>query len=439
MRHVIVVGAGIAGLSAAWKLKRAGFRVTVLERSDAAGGRIRSVRFHGCDIEVGAQFPSSGYRYVLPMLRETGLMPRVAKSSPLGALERNRFLHAVHAHRPWTLLTGGTLGLREFGKLAIGSAPALWHGRRLNPSAYASLAALDDADAAQWCARTMGAAARDYFFEPMVHGFLFHRLAGSSRALVAALQAFNGTDVLAVAGGWQALPVAMAAQLDVRFGAAVDAIDEIPAGVRVGVNGEWLDADRVILACPAHVSRDLLIHADGAEQAVLAAGYASTIHIAFALRAAWKSPRHLRGILGALFAPCEGGAIAAFTFESGRLPGGDGEVLAVMLGSEAARRSMQMADDALIRDVVDELERILPEIRAAIVATCVQRWPAAEPLSPVGRARAVAAYRQSFDAHRRIILAGDYLGSPWTDGAAETGEWAARHIIASAAAGDTAS
>ncbi len=430
--NAVVVGAGIAGLCCAWELKRAGLRVTVLERSESVGGRIRSERFYGRDIEVGAQFPSSGYRYILPLMRDTGTIARLVKSSPWGAVERNHTLHAVHARRPWTMLTGGLLGIGEYGKLALGSLAPLWQGRRLNPSEYATLAALDDADAAQWCATTMGAAARDYVFEPMVHGFYFHRLSGTSRALVAALLAFSGTDALAVVGGWQALPIALAAQLDVRFGAAVDAIEEMSEGVRVRAGGEWIVADRVILACPADVSRELLLGASEAERAVLAVGYASSIHIAFALRSGWKPPTHLRGIHGALAAPCEGADIAALTLESGRLPGSDGgEVLSVMLGNDAARRAMNRPDDELLRDIVEQLERTFPELRAAIVESRVQRWPIAEPLSPVGRARAIAAYRRSLGGQRRVVLAGDYLGSPWTDGAAETGRWAARHIIRS--------
>ena len=39
-KRVVVVGAGIAGLTAGYELKKAGFEVTVLEAKDIPGGRM---------------------------------------------------------------------------------------------------------------------------------------------------------------------------------------------------------------------------------------------------------------------------------------------------------------------------------------------------------------------------------------------------------------
>lgn len=52
--RVVVVGAGIAGISAASALQRAGYGVVVLEGSDRVGGRICTDRSLGAPIELGA-------------------------------------------------------------------------------------------------------------------------------------------------------------------------------------------------------------------------------------------------------------------------------------------------------------------------------------------------------------------------------------------------
>ncbi len=52
--HVIVVGAGIAGLAAAARLREGGCRVTVLEARSRLGGRIRSDTSLGATVDVGA-------------------------------------------------------------------------------------------------------------------------------------------------------------------------------------------------------------------------------------------------------------------------------------------------------------------------------------------------------------------------------------------------
>lgn len=54
--HILIVGAGIAGLSAGRQLQAAGWRVTILDKGRGVGGRMATRRFEGGVFDHGAQF-----------------------------------------------------------------------------------------------------------------------------------------------------------------------------------------------------------------------------------------------------------------------------------------------------------------------------------------------------------------------------------------------
>lgn len=55
-KNIAVIGAGIAGLTAAYYLKKQGYTVTVYEASNRVGGRMTTDRVSDCLIDRGAQF-----------------------------------------------------------------------------------------------------------------------------------------------------------------------------------------------------------------------------------------------------------------------------------------------------------------------------------------------------------------------------------------------
>jgi monoamine oxidase len=76
MPHVAVLGAGVAGLTAAYRLRAAGHRVTVFETQDRVGGRAMTIRepfSNGLAAEAGpARFPHSCVR-VIRLAKKLGL------------------------------------------------------------------------------------------------------------------------------------------------------------------------------------------------------------------------------------------------------------------------------------------------------------------------------------------------------------------------------
>ena len=73
MKNVIVIGAGVAGLTAAVQLAEADWSVIVLEASDRVGGRIRTTHVGDVALELGAEFVHGKPPELLARLHELGL------------------------------------------------------------------------------------------------------------------------------------------------------------------------------------------------------------------------------------------------------------------------------------------------------------------------------------------------------------------------------
>jgi len=73
---VIVVGAGVAGLTAAWRLRQAGVGVKLYEAQERVGGRMFSLRNHFADgqvCELGGELIDSGHARIRALAGELGL------------------------------------------------------------------------------------------------------------------------------------------------------------------------------------------------------------------------------------------------------------------------------------------------------------------------------------------------------------------------------
>src|SRR5687767_13559655 len=53
-RKIIIIGAGLGGLSAAIRLARSGFSVVVLEKNETVGGKVNLLRSGGYRFDTGA-------------------------------------------------------------------------------------------------------------------------------------------------------------------------------------------------------------------------------------------------------------------------------------------------------------------------------------------------------------------------------------------------
>ncbi len=430
-KRVIVVGAGMAGLAAAYRLRKAGVDVTVLEANDRVGGRVGTDSRDGYKIERGAQLITSTYRNALGLVKELGLEAELRPTSPWMAIVKDGRPRRMPsgAMFPIYALTSGLVSLPDLARF-------IWHTTKLHwppVDNYAAWAEYDDEDTATWCAPRMGRAA-DYLVEPLVSGGLLCDIEETSRAATLATLALtdNGrSKEMTLVRGMGSLPETLASKVNVKLESPVQSIEVHDDGAVVQLSGEQLRADQVVLAATAPIAARLYRGGDEVERRLMATEYAQGVKIGLATSRHWRDEPGLKDVWGFLVPRPDRQLVASATLESAkditRVP--DGEMLNLFVKTRAAAALMDLSDDEIVAKVLPDIERFFPGATATKRFAEIMRLPIALPKSPVGRSRDLAEYRKSRPSSRRVLLAGDYMGLPHFESAIETGQWCADQII----------
>jgi len=267
--EVIVAGAGLAGLAAAYELVRLGHRVTVLEGRDRPGGRVLTLRDGfdgGLRVEAGATFVREDHHHTVHYAGELGveLVPMGGGVRGVGArcFVRGRSVR-MRAGEPvrWPVqLSPAEAGLTSVGLLARYLDPVLTEiGDPSHPTWPGAAALRYDAVSLAGLLRARGASPGAV--EVMRLGYLDEW--GDGVESVSALSLLRdlaqqraGGATFRVDGGTDRLPRAFAARLGDRvvYRAAVTDIHQDDGGVRVGFRHgggrEVLAADYLVCALP---------------------------------------------------------------------------------------------------------------------------------------------------------------------------------------------
>jgi oxygen-dependent protoporphyrinogen oxidase len=87
---------------------------------------------------------------------------------------------------------------------------------------------------------------------------------------------------------------------------------------------------------------------------------------------------------------------------------------------------MDLDDEEILRTYSDDLAEVLPGFAGTVVEAEVQRWPTGSPYCFPGRAKLQPTLTRRRNG--RVFLAGDYLGTSYTDSAIRTGLAAAQEV-----------
>jgi oxygen-dependent protoporphyrinogen oxidase len=89
LKKIAIVGGGLTGLTAAFRLHEQGHAVSVFERGPQPGGSVRSIRENGWLIEAGPNSLQYGAPELKALVRDLGLEPALLTAGPAG---KKRFI-----------------------------------------------------------------------------------------------------------------------------------------------------------------------------------------------------------------------------------------------------------------------------------------------------------------------------------------------------------
>ncbi|WP_316752752.1 protoporphyrinogen oxidase [Streptomyces herbicida] len=417
--HVVVIGAGIAGLAAAHRLLERGARVTVLEAGRGLGGKLRAGEIEGVRVDLGAESMLARRPEAVGLAREVGLGDRLRPPATAtasiwtrGALRPMPKGHVMGVPGTASALSGvlsdeglarierdADLPRTEVGEdVAVGEYVAARLGREVVDRLVEPL--LGGVYAGDAYRISMRSAVPQLFQAAQTHDSLTEAVREIQAK--AAVGGQSGPVFMGIEGGVGTLPLAVAESVTARGGEiltsrpATELRRDADGGWRVTAGDRVLHADAVVVAVPAPAAADLLAaESPGAAAELRAVEYASMALVTLAYR---RSEAALPDGSGFLVPPVDGRTIKASTFASrkwGWIAEEDPDV--VVLRTSVGRygeTEILEHEDAHLVDVSRHDLRAAIGLDATPVRTVVTRWTDGLPQYPVGHHARVARIRE---------------------------------------------
>ncbi|MXW08470.1 MAG: FAD-dependent oxidoreductase [Gammaproteobacteria bacterium] len=434
---VIVVGAGAAGLAAAYALRKRGLEFTVLEAADRAGGRIAVDEVDGFRIDIGAQVFAAGYDTALRLCRELGVPVR-AISRRAGIWSRGAF-RVVDQNDPWR-------NLRTLLAFKLFSPGGLWQLLRLGWKLRRRAADLSFADPSGALALDTDASVADWI--RMTGGTeSLEGLAGTSIRVLTLAEpeevgaaygmtllwgfTFQPSELLTPERGMgqftQALVAAVADQI--RLSTSVERViirEGAVAGVQTAAG--FVAADAVVCATTATEARRLLpdLPADIC-RALGRVTYSSNCRVVFGV----DRPVLPDQCYFVALPRREGSFVVDYSDAVVKSPrvAPSGRLIHAESASHRAESLSALPDGDLCRRFLSEIRRYSPEMPEPRFARAYRRKEAV-CLMPSGALAALAQARRSLPEQiRGLALAGDYMHLPSVEGAVASGIAAVEDLL----------
>lgn len=437
MTKAIVVGAGAAGASAAFRLSQAGCAVRLLESNAEVGGRTRTRRLDGFIMDIAAGLMPSTYEAVYRLMDDAGLKDMLAPMRSPTAIWRDGRLHYIHA----THLARSMLKTRVIGwgsKVAIlraaFSGMAMWNTLGFDNLGLAGPYDTTEESLGGYARRVLNEELLEYLVNPMQK--LMYVMSADRASVVDLFWSAKNLfadDAYCVKGGMGRIVDLITDRLDVTLNTRVLSVDEVDERVTVRMRSadgveSTETADICVIATPANIvpliDRGLSEPGRGYLER-LQYSTLSDVHVRLKSRPAENAvlimvPDSADADLCGILLDHNKGA--------DRAPPGKG-LLSIYMNDSWVRANWALPDAEIFRAAMTKVERVMPGVSDLVEGFTVQRWEYAATLSHPGCYKELATFVEGLDLKRRVQLAGDYFTLASVNGAVRSGELVAKRLI----------
>lgn len=449
--RVVVLGGGLAGLTAAYNLTRSGYEVVLLEAQEVVGGRVKTIRepfVNGGYAEAGALRIFDVHQFTNKYVKEFRLDSKLFEqpdAQKLWYLFGKRFttpkagelwpIEQMSAEERRDPSTGLTRYLGPgFEKIGDIKSPA-W------PRGFAGAEELDKSRLGDY-ARGNGASEGWMRYFAALEGDLFEL--DTAQALAVEAADAGASKTFGLHGGNDQLPKAFAAALGerVRYSSSVTSVVNDISGVTVGYRdrsgrGQQIVADYCVCAIPFPVLKRLQLSgfADEKMRAINEYQLLPLGRVYFQTKSQfWRNDP--LGQLGGL-RMIGTDTMADRIWNTSEIQGTPEGMLQAYLGTRHSMALREIAEHDRAGAIKAEVVRFLPALQDQVIATYSKLWQ--EDPFALGAVAFAQPGQLSWilDASRRpdkrTFFAGEHTGVHvgWMNGAIQSGERVASEILAS--------
>lgn len=445
-KQVVVIGAGCAGLTAAYTLQKAGVDYVVLEANDRPGGRCWNMRRDGFLLPIGAGMTEKQWGVTQKLIRELGLSDQIctARNLRIGFWRKGK-MRTLFLGNPLEMLKS----IPDYIKFALWGWPIkayfqmgfvglamLRQMLKINHKTrdFEPILEMGNVSTKEFALKYGGQEILDYFFSPILGTMVLARPEEVTVAHLIAL-AYSARGVAVMENGMGSINEGLYEKVkdNVRLSTPVTKV--VLEGDKVkGVETAdgFIEADQVICTTDAVLARKLIPDLpDTVRKPLETCEYSSSYTYVFGLEKR-VTPEHL----AVTMIPGSENSILSTIFELGgtggmkTVPEGAGLLYCFTAGWHDEELG-KLSEDERRRRVIKEVQKFWPKMPDEPKFTECMRWDRAINLESPGQFPAIHEYLKNHEGDvKGLYLAGSYLFLiACTEGAFSTGEKAAERVI----------